>query len=158
MKPYIFFLLLIPAFSACEETYNPPTGPLPVTADSVYFQHEGWGSSYYGMYRITAGELLEDTAGKRPGTDFVFDFRHNDSLHNSIVSILDNIPQAIIDLDGRTYSNPSEQEPAVITIAAFVGDNTYSWEFWGIPADMPDDAKAYVEKIRRLHLTMLSTK
>lgn len=157
MKPYIALHLLLPLFliASC----SPKEGPEPIvdnrtaTADSVYFEHEGWGTSYYGMYRITDGTLQEDTTGKH-----TFDHHLSDSLHKSVVDIMNDIPREMINIEGRLFSNIAEHEPPTITVVAFCGDDTYSWSFMGIPDDLPNGTQAYMEKIKHLHQVLLSTR
>ncbi|MCB9064376.1 MAG: hypothetical protein H6551_04455 [Chitinophagales bacterium] len=159
MKPYILLLLSILVISACKPTTSPIAIPDKVTyiADSVYFEHEGWGGNYYGMYRITANSLTEDSV-KRPGTAIVFNITHNDSLHQAVADIINDIPQAMTFYDGETFQDLSDPAPITINIVAFVGDETYSWRFWGIPSNLPEGTEAYVAKIKHLHTTMLSTR
>lgn len=158
MKPY-FLLLPITAIIFLFSCGNPSELPEPIiNADSVYFEHEGWGESYYGMYRITPETLQEDTVGKRISTSQMFEYQHDEALHNSIEDILHDIPQSMINIEGRLFSNVTAHEPPTINIVAFCGEKTYGWGFIGIPDDLPDGTQEYIEKIKHLQQALLDTR
>ncbi len=153
MRSYLIlsFIAVLCVAASCKRKDNQVTF---ATAESITIaRHPGFaptGTLLY-FFHIDQSGAYQDTAADKPGSNpssLNYDYQLSADKYNQVKSILTEVPSTILEQNGAQYRDPNIADCSFSKVTAVINGTTYNWTFEECTDAMPEEVKAFAEKVK----------